>query len=149
MAVYAEDLQSYMAVSEFFRQRAEVPREKVETEFQNARATSKDSETRGVALKPNEIWYTICVAECVMSKDPINLFGYRCLDFDKDVSYDALTSSEESGLDVSKATMASRTSTITSKQQAKGPEGKTAPQVGPSLKNAIIGCGLECCKANH
>ena len=57
-----------------------MPRE--EAEFENAMATSKDVETRGVTLKPNEMLYHICVAECVLSKNPRNLLGYRRLEFD-------------------------------------------------------------------
>ena len=51
-------------------------------------AASNDFETHGVAWRNNEIWYSLCVAECVLSKVPGNVFGYRHLDIEADVHYD-------------------------------------------------------------
>ena len=103
----------------------------MEPECENARATLKDVETRGVAWKPNQIWFTIGVAECVLWKKPCNLFGCRRLDFDHNVSEDELSPSAESGVDAIRAMKASGSSSSTSKQQANGPEGKAATQVAP------------------
>ena len=84
----------------------------------------------------------------VLSKDPCNLFGYRHLDFDMDVHYDELLSSEESGLDASKAAKASGSSRTVSKSQAKGR--KRISYAGHTLsKNAIVGSGPECFKADR
>ena len=47
--VYAQVLKPYAAASEAYQQRAEGPREKEEPEFQNARASSTDFESGGVA----------------------------------------------------------------------------------------------------
>ena len=123
--VYAEDLKAYVAAREAFRLKVESSRERVEPEFHNARPSSKDFETRGVAWRRNEIWYTICLAECGLSKDPRNLFGYPRLEFDNHVRDDERSSSEESAVDGSKAAKASGSSTTTSKQQTKGPQRKT------------------------
>ena len=60
--VYGQDLKAYAAASEAYRQRAEGPRQRVEPKFQKAMSSSKELETRGVAWRPNEIWYTICDA---------------------------------------------------------------------------------------
>ena len=91
------------------------------------RKTSKNFETRGVAWRYNEICYNICVAKCVASKDPGYLFGYRRLDFDKDVQYDDL-SSEDSEVDTSTAAKAPGRSTTTTQTQANGPRVKTVPK---------------------
>ena len=136
--VYAEYLKAYAAGSEAYRQRAEGPRERMEPEFQNARARSKDFESRGVGWRPKEIWYAICVADCVLSKDPSNLLGYRRLAFDKDIQYDEISSSDERGVDASNAAKASRSSATTTKPQAKGPQGKTATHVGHSVTPGFL-----------
>ena len=73
LAVYVAHVNTYAAVNESFRQSAAEPREKVEPEFQNSMATSKDFEMRGVACNPKEIWYNICVTVCVLSKNPSKL----------------------------------------------------------------------------
>ena len=100
-------------------------------------AESRDFETRGVAWRYNEIWYSICVGECVLSKDPGKLFGYRRLDFDKDVRYDEL-SSEESEVDTSKTAKASGSSTTTTQPQAKSPSGKTAAKVATAVTPGLL-----------
>ena len=52
---------------------------KRQREFQQAMAASKDFETLAVTWRYNEIWYSIYVAESVLSKEPGHLFGYRRL----------------------------------------------------------------------
>ena len=106
MEVNAADVQIYEAAQERYGPIEELPKEKGEAVFQQAMAASKHDETRGVAWRYNGICYSICVAEFVLAKDPANLFGYRRLDFDKDVQYDEL-SSEESRVDTSKTAKAS------------------------------------------
>ena len=112
--------------------------EREEPELKNARAISKDFEKRGVAWRANKMFYPICVGECVLSKDPGTLLGDRPLEFDKDIPYDELTSSEESGVDACKAAQASGSSTTASKPQAKSPEGKTAKHVAPNVTRGLL-----------
>ena len=68
--------------------------EKMHLEFQPETKTGKDMEIRGAAWKPNEILYSICVAECVLSKDPGSLFGYEGLGFQEDARYEKLSFDE-------------------------------------------------------
>ena len=84
-----------------------------------------------VSWTRNAIFYHICVAECVLSKDPTNLLGYRRLDVDKDIQYDELKCAEETGVDATKAATASGSSAKISKPQAKGPEGKLLRKWNP------------------
>ena len=58
--------------------------------------------------------------------------------FDKYISNDKLTSSEESGVKGSKETKASGSSTLTSKHQPKGPKGKTVTEVGQALTTGLL-----------
>ena len=81
MELYAADLEYYEAASNAHRQRIEAPMRKFDMRFQPEETTSKDLQGRGAAWSPNEIWYNICVVECVLSKDSGNLFGYERLGF--------------------------------------------------------------------
>ena len=72
-----------------------------------------------------------------MSKDPGLLFGYRRVDFDKDVEYDEL-SSDESGVDASKTAKASGGRTSVATTQAKGPAGKTVANVTTSVAPVLL-----------
>ena len=72
-------------------------------ELQSDRRNSKDYEFGCVAWRCNEICYAICVAECVFSISPTDLFGYERLGFDPDVHYDE-SLSEESEADADPAT---------------------------------------------
>ena len=65
-----------------------------------------------------DLVYTICVPECVLSKDPGHMFGYRRLDIDKDVQYYELPS-EESGVDTCKTAMAPGSSTTITQSEEK------------------------------
>ena len=60
-----------------------------------------------VSWKPNDIWYQICLAEFLLSKNPSDLLGYRHLVFKRLVSFDELPSSEESGIDAGNVSKAS------------------------------------------
>ena len=66
LEAYEEEMKSLTVVTEACRQRAKVPREKLEPQFQKTMANSKDFDTRGVAWKPNEIWYHLCCRMCVV-----------------------------------------------------------------------------------
>ena len=79
--LYAADLQHYAVASDVHRQSIEAPKRKFDMHFQPATKSSKDLESRGVAWCLNEIWYGICVVECVLSMDSGNLFGYERLGF--------------------------------------------------------------------
>ena len=71
----------------------------------------------------------------MLSKDPGNLFGYRGLEFDKDLQYDKL-SFDESGVDARKGAKTSEGSTTST--QAKGPTGKTVTKVAISLTPGLL-----------
>ena len=125
-----------------------MPTENGEAVFQQAMKASNDFETRGVSWRYNDIWYRICVAECVLSNDQCNLFGYRRLDFDNAVHYDEI-SSEESGVDTSKtAKAAGSCSTSITQTQAKGPAGKTAAKVATSVTPGLLVVAPSFAKAN-
>ena len=81
MELYAADLEYYTAASSAHYQKIEAPRNKFEMGFQSGENTTKYLERRGVAWSHNEIWYNICVVECVLSKDPGSLFGYERFGF--------------------------------------------------------------------
>ena len=70
-------------------------------------------------------------------KHPGNLFGYQRLGFQKDIQYNDL-SSEESGVDASKTAKAPGSNTITTQTQAKGPTGRTAKKVVPSVTTDLL-----------
>ena len=55
-----------------------------------------------VAWCPNEIWYGICVAECVLVMNPADLFGQECTGFDAGIHNHQL-SPEETGVDATPA----------------------------------------------
>ena len=134
--IYAAFLEAYTAASEAYRRRAESPREKVELELQRPqkhRRTLKRMVWRGVQMR----FGTRSVAECVLSKDPGNLFGHLRLGFHKDVQYDEL-SSEESVRDSSKTAKAPGSSTTTMQTRAKGPTGWTATKVAPSVTTGLL-----------
>ena len=92
--------------------------DKMQLVFQSVTKTCKDVEIRGGAWKPNEIWYSICVAECVLSKDPGNLFVYERPGFQEDVRYDEL-SCDEIVIDTSKTATAPARNTCTTQTEAK------------------------------
>ena len=106
-------------------------------DFKPETKTCKDVEIRGVAWRPNEIWYSICVAECVLSKERGNLFGYERLGFQEDVRYDEL-SSVQSGIDTRKTAKGPEGSTSTTQTQAKGPIGKVVTQARTSLPPGLL-----------
>ena len=56
------------------------------------------------------------------ANNPSNLFGYRRLDFYKDIQYEEISSSQESGVDATKAAKASEGRTSFSNPQAQGAE---------------------------
>ena len=121
--LYASDLQFYEAVSDAYRQRAATPSLEVDMELQSDRKNSKDFEFGGVAWRYNEIWYGICVAECVFSTSPADLFGYEHLGFDPDVHYDE-SLSEESEADADPAAKETPgNGKITTSSQGKNPVG--------------------------
>ena len=76
--------------------------------FKPGTKISKDLENGGVAWCPKEIWYGICVVECVFSMDPSNLLGYERFGFNASVPYGEL-SADESGVDTSTTANASGT----------------------------------------
>ena len=103
-----------------------MPSLEVEMQFQSDERNSKDYEFGGVAWRYNEIWYAICVAECVFSTGPADLFGYELLGFDPDVHYDE-SLSEESEADANPAAKATAgNGKPTTSLQAKDPVGKQA-----------------------
>ena len=86
----------------------------------------RKTEFGGVAWRYNEIWYGICVAECVFSTSPADLFGYERRGFDPDVHYDE-SLSEESEADANPAAKAMPGSgKPTTTSQEKNPVGKQA-----------------------
>ena len=87
------------------------------------------------------------LADCVLSKNPRKLLGQRFLDIDKDITYYEVPSSDESGVDDSRARMESTCNTRNSKSQPTGNEGKTGKERGP-CDNRIVGCRLERLKAH-
>ena len=110
-------------------------------------AVSRQVETRRVAWRYNEIWFIICVAECVLSKDPGNLFGSRRLDFDKNVQYDQVSSDQRRG-DTSKTAKASGGSTTTHQTQAVF--GTEDSYERPNLSNTgIVSSGTEPCETYY
>ena len=77
--LYASDLQHYDSAIDAHQQRIQAPRWKFDMRFQPATKTSKDLESHGVDWSPNEMCYSICVLECVLSRNPCDLFGYQPL----------------------------------------------------------------------
>ena len=92
MELYAADLQHYAAARNAHRQRIEAAMWKFDMRFQPATKSLKDLESRGVTWRPNEIWDSICVVDCVLAMEPGNLFGYTRLGFYPNVPYEELSS---------------------------------------------------------
>ena len=135
--LYAVDLHYYTAASDAHHQRVEAPPRKFEMRFQTEAKTTKDLDGRGVAWCPNEIWFNISVVECVLSKDPGNMFGYERLGFRAEVPYGEL-SSDDSGFDTSTTATASGTTATAPQPQVKAPEGKSATKVATSVKPGLV-----------
>ena len=110
-----------------------MPSVEAELQFQPTARTSKDFELFGVAWRYNEVWYAICVAECVFSTSPADLFGDQRLGFDQHTTYDE-TLSVERGVDTNTAAKATPGNGKPMKfLQAKNPFGKQmkgTPQTG-------------------
>ena len=104
---------------------------KFDMRFQPATKSLKDLES------PNEIWYIICVGECVLSINPGNMFGYQRLDFDPNVPYDEL-SSDESGVDASTTAKVSGTTPTAAQPQAKAPGVKSVTKVATSVTPGLL-----------
>ena len=67
-----------------------------------------------------------------------NLVGSQQRAFGKDVQYDVITSSAESEVEAGKPTKASSRSTTALKPMAKGSQGKTVAQCGPSVTKRLL-----------
>ena len=67
------------------------------------------------------------VWQCVLSKDPGNLFGYERLGFQGDVRYDEL-SSDKSGIDTSKTAKAPIGRQVIFKPRRRVRQGRMQPQ---------------------
>ena len=130
--LYAADLQHYAVASAVHTQRVEAPRRKFDMRFQPEAKTSKDLYGPGMARCPNEIWYNICVVECVLSRNPCDLFGYERRGFNEEVPYDEL-SSDESRFYTSTTATASGTTTTAAQPPAKAPGGKSVTKVATSV----------------
>ena len=78
--LYATDLRFCDGVTDGFRQKTAMPSAEVEMQFQPDTRTSKDFELFCVASRYNEIWYAICVADCVFSNSPADRLAWNALD---------------------------------------------------------------------
>ena len=96
--------------------------------------------------RPNEIWYSICVVECVLSMDPGTLFRYERLGFDASVPYSEL-SSDESGVDTTATAKSSGNSTTAARPQAKAPGGKSVTKIATSVTPGLLLAATSTCFA--
>ena len=135
--LYAGDLDHYEAASSAHRQRMKAHMRKFDMRFQPSTKSLKDLESRGVECYPKEMWYNICVVECVLSMDPRNLFGNELLGIDPNVSYDKL-SSDESAVDANTTAKASGTTTRAAQPQPKGPGGKSVTSGPTSVTPGLL-----------
>ena len=94
-------------------------------QFQLATITSNDFELFGVAWRPNEICYAICVAECVFSTSPGDLIGYQRLEFEPHTRYDE-SFSDTRCVYANMTAKANGSSPPVHQLQAMGPVGNTA-----------------------